>query len=311
MINRISAGLLSATLVFNCSLCNAQDHGDVYFTNGVHNSLGCDESNANCVAKRNPEDPTDPFFPATWVSDWIMYRVTQNYEDNPPPYSNPPETLKPENYSVSRGTSYYDTTYIPVDGDGYGAMMEHYENYCLPIFPIKDNNYTCSFISLGNKAYFLTYEKDRPKTMPECCLFSPMNHPARQDFIQHLPYSPARSQNLNGSVQAYALDVESPQGPILFGYAFYKQATRSGVEQSLFRHPQSFYFSGDTTVADAPIVSQNYVNFRVEKPAPTKTWDLVAQKCPVNPEPCQLFNPPKSLGNGAKAQWNNLQPANP
>ena len=97
-------------------------------------------------------------------------------------------------------------------------MMEHYEKYCLPIFPIKDNNYTCSFVSLGNKAFFLTYE-DRPKDMPECC-FSPMNHPARQDFVQHLPYSPARSQNLGGSLQAYALDVQSPQGPILFGYAF-------------------------------------------------------------------------------------------
>ncbi|MGO4612171.1 hypothetical protein AB4142_38125, partial [Variovorax sp. 2RAF20] len=78
------------------------------------------------------------------------------------------------------------------------------EKYCLPIFPIKNNNYTCSFVSLGNKAYFLTYPQDRPKDMPACCMFSPMNHPPRQDFIKHLPYSAARSQNLNGSVQAYA-----------------------------------------------------------------------------------------------------------
>ncbi len=102
-------------------------------------------------------------------------------------------------------------------------MMEHYEKYCLPIFPIKNNNYTCSFVSLGNKAYFLTYPQDRPKDMPACCMFSPMNHPPRQDFIQHLPYSAERSQNLNASVQAYALDLQSPQGPILFGYAFYKR----------------------------------------------------------------------------------------
>lgn len=306
---RLLAWLLPLALLGQPALA-ADDEGDVFFTNGVHNTLGCDASNGNCIATRKPGEPSDPFFPATWVSDWTMFRVTQNYEKNPPPYSNPPSTLKPADYTVSKGTSYYDTTYIPADGDGYGAMMEHYEKYCLPIFPIKDNSYTCSFVSLGNKAYFLTYE-DRPKTMPECCSFSPMNHPARQDFVQHLPYSPTRSQNLGGSVQAYALDVQSPQGPILFGYAFYKDATRAAPGQPLFRHPQSFYFSGDASVANAPIVSQNYVNFRIEKPDPAKTWDQVAKKCPVNPEPCQLFNPPAPQANGAKAQWNQLKSMQP
>ncbi len=151
-----------------------------------------------------------------------MYRVMHNYEKTRRPTAIP-STLTPADYTVSRGTSYYDTAYIPADGDGFGAMMEHYEKYCLPIFPIKNNNYTCSFVSLGNKAYFLTYPQDRPKDMPACCMFSPMNHPPRQDFIQHLPYSAERSQNLDGSVQAYALDLQSPQGPILFGYAFYKR----------------------------------------------------------------------------------------
>ncbi|MBX8600791.1 hypothetical protein K5D40_00870 [Pseudomonas cichorii] len=300
-----------SSLLF-CNSLFAQDSGDIYPTMGVHNTAGCNEKNGNCIAKRNPTDPSDPFFPAFWVSDWTMYRVTtDSYKKNPPPYSNPPTTLKPSDYSVSRGTSYYDTTYIPADGDGYGAMMEHYEKYCLPIFPIKDNNYTCSFVSLGNKAYFLTYEQDRPKGMPACCMFSPMNHPPRQDFIQHLPYSVERSKNLNASVQAYSIDVPGPDGPILFGYSFFKDATRDQQGQAPYRHPQSFFFSGDVSTADAPIVSQNYTNFRVSKPDPATTWAQVAKMCPANPEPCQLFNPPATLSNGKKAQWNNLMPNRP
>jgi hypothetical protein len=274
----------------------------VYFTSGVHNNAGCNASNGNCIAKRADSDPSDPFFPAYWTSEWTMYRVMRNYQRNPPPYSDPPSTLSPSDYTVSRGTSYYDSTYIPADGDGFGAMMEHYEKYCLPIFPIKDNNYSCSFVSLGNKAYFLTYPQDRPKDMPACCMFSPMNHPPRQDFVKHLPYSPARSQHLGGSVQAYALDLASPQGPILFGFAFYK--TASGHPP--FRPPQSFYFSGDASIANAPIVSQNYRGFRRVQPDPRQTWAQVAAMCPSNPPPCQLFNPPTPQSNGRKAQWDQL-----
>lgn len=76
--------------------------------------------------------------------------------------------------------------------------------------------------------------------MPACCMFSPMNHPPRQDFIEHLPYSAERSKNLNASVQAYALDLQSPAGPILFGYAFNKRQTGAPP----YRSPQSFFFPG-------------------------------------------------------------------
>ncbi|WP_421548928.1 hypothetical protein [Pseudomonas sp. QD4] len=298
--------LLLPTLLISSPLFAQDDSPAVYFTNGVHNTLGCNAKNGNCIAPRAPTDPSDPFFPAYWISDWTMYRVMTNYQNNPPPYSSPPSTLKPSDYTVSKGTSYYDTGYLPPDGDGYGAMFEHYEKYCLPIFPIKNNNYSCTFVSLGNKAYFLTYD-DRPKDMPACCSFSPMNHPPRQDFVQHLPYSPSRSQNLKGSVQAYALDLDSPQGPILFGYAFNKAQTGTPP----YRKPQSFFFSGDASVANAPIVSQNYVNFRIEKPDPAKTWDQVAAMCPSNPPPCQLFEPPTGQSNGKSAQWNKLMQRQP
>ncbi|QNH75376.1 hypothetical protein GGD92_23785 [Pseudomonas protegens] len=301
--------LLAATLLCASQATWAQEYPDnVYFNMGVHNDKGCDAKTNNCIAKRHPGDPADPLYPATWVSDWTMYRVTAHYKNNPPPYSSPPSTLKPADYTVSQGTSYYDNDYVPADGDGSGAMMEHYEKYCLPIFPIKNNNYTCSFVSLGNKAYFLTYPEDRPKDMPACCMFSPMNHPPRRDFIKHLPYSAARSRHLDASVQAYALEIPVKPSPILFGYAFYKQATSDGAGLAPYQHPQSFYFSGDVSVANAPIVSQNYRNWRNEKPDPAKTWDQVAKMCPVNPPDCQLFNPPPSLQNGARPQWNQLSP---
>lgn len=279
--------------------------GDVYPTRGVHNTAGCNALNLFCLSPRKPGEPSDPYFPAWWVSNWTMFRVMSNYEANPPPYSNPPSTLKPGDYTVSHGTTYYDSTYLPADGDGYGAMMEHYEEYCLPIFPIANNNYTCSFVSLGNKAYFLTYPQNRPKDMPACCKFSPENHPPRQDFIQHLPYDKARSQQLNGTTQAYDITLKSPGGPILFGYAFYANATSDVTGAPPYRHPQSFYFSGDITKANAPIVSQNYTDFHVEQPDPAKTWAQVAQMCSADAPPCQLFNPPGEKTT-AKRSWSTI-----
>ena len=131
----------------------------IYFNNGVHNNFQCPLP-LSCVYERSADEPSDPWYPKWWISDWTMYRVYQNYEKYPPPYASPPEHLSPDDYEVSKGTSYYDSTYVPQDRDGYGAMMEHYEKRCLPIFPF-ENDYTCSFVSLGNKAYFLTYD-DRP-----------------------------------------------------------------------------------------------------------------------------------------------------
>ncbi|WP_330961176.1 hypothetical protein [Photobacterium sp. 53610] len=281
--------LILGSFSLNVQTFAAEAPSDVYFTMGVHNNFGCEPASV-CLPKRQVGDPTDPQYPEYWVSDWTMFRVFQNYQSNPPPYTNPPSTLSAQDYTVSYGTTYYDSTYRPSDGDGEGAMMEHYDKYCLPIFPIQNNNYTCSFISLGNKAYFLTYPEDRPADMPECCLFSPENHPPRRDFIKHLPYSAKRSAQLNDSVQAYALTLQGSE-PILFGYAFNKNASPDANNGVWYRHPQSFYFSGDTTTANAPIVSQNYTSFRTQKPNAKDTWDRVGQMCTATPLPkCQLFS---------------------
>lgn len=283
----------------------AKNH--LYFTNGVHNEVGCNPP-SKCIAERKAGDPSDPQYPKWWTSEWTMYRVFNNYEKYPPPYANPPAGLTPADYEVSYGATYYDSTYVPADKDGTGAMKEFYKKRCLPIFPFA-NDFTCSFVSLGNKAYFLRYE-DRPPGTPQCCKFSPMNHPPRQDFIKHLPYSPDLSQHVDNSLQAYALVV--PPG-ILFGYAFEKQATPDSFDKSAppYRHPQSFYFSGDpSTPPDAPIVSQNYTGFRMEQP-PAALWNEVEKMCPKDPEWCCLFPtdcPNDALKETGKPDWSQIEP---
>jgi hypothetical protein len=280
---------------------NGSDDNVVYATYGVHNPPaatkgGC--ANPNCRYVRGPGEPADPLYPPYWQSRWTMYRVYEGYQENPPPYAGrPPAGTQ---YETSFGASYYDSTWRGTSGEG--AMMEHYERRCLPIFPIP-NNYTCSFISLGNTAYFVTYEEDRPAGMPPVCLFSNWNHPPRRDFVSHLPYARSDSERLGPGAQAYSFWVsaappgrpvqtgaspdQTANGAILFGYAF---APRGGALQ-----PQSFYFSGyPLPPARAPIVSQNYTDWAPTRPDPAQTWDQVSGLDPATLPACQLFDPPEN-----------------
>ena len=80
-------------------------------------------------------------------------------------------------------------------------------------------------------------------------------------------------------------------GPLL-GYAFEKTARPDIYDRAAapYRHPQSFFFSGEPTdPPDAPIVSQNYVNFRMQRPDPRQTWEQIAQMCTPRPQWCCLF----------------------
>lgn len=278
---------------------NGLSGNDIYATYGVHNPPGATKggcANRSCRYVRGPGEPTDPLYPPFWQSRWTMYRVYEGYQDHPPPYSGrPPAGTQ---YETSFGASYYDATWRGPSGEG--AMMEHYERRCLPIFPIP-NNFTCSFISLGNTAFFVTYEADRPAGMPPVCLFSRWNHPPRRDFVSHLPYARSDSERLGTGAQAYSFWVsaappgqpmqtgaspdQTDNGGILFGYAF---APRRGALQ-----PQSFYFSGyPLPPANAPIVSQNYTDWAPTRPDPARTWDQVSGLDPATLPACQLFDPP-------------------
>lgn len=278
----------------------------VYQTYGVHNSPEISPCQSkDCEYKRIEGEPADPLYPEYWSADWNMYRVFNNYKKFPPPYNQiPPAGLvEGTDYEVSTGSTYYDSTLLFPTGEG--AMMEHYEDRCLPIFPIS-NKYSCSFISLGKMAFFITYEKDRPKTMPPVCVFSKFNHPPRRDFIKHLPYSPSDSDRIGPTGQGYSFWIKAeggevvqhgvtpfpPDDPptIMFGYGF-AALLGSPLPQP---QPQSFYFSGyPLPPANAPIVSQNYTKFEETRPDPAKTWDQV-KNLDVSTLPyCQLFDPPK------------------
>jgi hypothetical protein len=305
MIRSRTALFLLAVLVFvaACTHTTTTTTDPVYQTYGVHNPPDVSPcAYPDCRYVRGPGEPPDPMYPEYWVSSWTMYRIYNNYVDNPPPYDGkPPASMKEGvDYEVSYGASYYDSTWRGPTGEG--AMEEHYDKRCLPIFPIS-NKFTCSFISLGDIAYFVTYPEDRPAGMPPVCLFSKRNHPPRRDFVVHLPYAIGDSQRLGPGAQGYSFWIDATSGKpvqtgaspdrtadqdILFGYAF---APLAGTLQ-----PSSFYFSGyPLPPADAPIVSQNYTNFTMTKPDPAKTWDQVKNIDPNSLPLCQLFDPPSTM----------------
>jgi hypothetical protein len=104
-------------------------------------------------------------------------------------------------------------------------------------------------------------------------------------------------------------------GGILFGYAFYKTAQPDSFDKkaAAYRHPQSFYFAGyPVDPPNAPIVSQNYTTFRMQRPDPAKTWNQVAKMCPAQPGWCCLFAgdcPDAQLSSPASApNWSTIEP---
>jgi hypothetical protein len=307
----VAGVLFAAFALTGCQPAWASDPNNVYTTYGVHNDAhrdGC--ANPSCEYVRGPGEPTDPSYPPYWTSQWALYRVFNNYQTHLPPYAGkPPAPLKEGvDYQTSWGATYYDSEWR--GPQGRGAMEEHYEKFCLPIFPFA-NNYTCSFISLGDTAFFVTYD-DRPSWMPPVCLFSPRNHPPERDFIKHLPYAPGDSAQLSGKVQSYSFWVtqdgkiiqngaapdRTRNGDILFGYAFDSTPTPDRIDKSAppYRHPQSFYFSGvPVDPPNAPIVSQNYTDFAMVRPDPAITWTQVAGLDPATLAKCQLFDPPSGV----------------
>jgi hypothetical protein len=314
-LRRISAVLgttLGVLVLLAIVVCNAagDEPENVYHTYGVHNDAHRDDcAYPTCIYSRGPTEPTDPTYPRYWTSRWAMYRVFNDYQTHLPPYAGaPPLPLREGvDYQKSWGTTYYDSEWKGSQGNG--AMEEHYEKYCLPIFPFA-NNYTCSFISLGETAFFVTYD-DRPSWMEEVCLFSPHNHPPERDFIKHLPYAVGDSRQLNFAVQGYSFWVsqsnaimqtgaapdQTQNGGILFGYAFDSQPTPDRVDKNEppYRHPQSFYFSGiprlpQAPLPNAPIVSQNYTDFAMVRPDPATTWAQVESLDPAKLPACHLFD---------------------
>ncbi|MBY0305917.1 MAG: hypothetical protein K2W86_12305 [Sphingomonas sp.] len=291
--------LMVPLLIVWLNLFLSSAHAQEYQTYGTHNPPnGSPCAVQGCEYQRSVGEPANPIWPEYWQSDWTMYRVYSGYDKFPPPYAGkPPAPLKDGvDYQTSHGATFYDSSWRGKSGEG--AMVERYDDYCLPIFPI-DNHYSCKFISLGDVAYFVAGE-GRPSWMPRLCLFSPLNHPPRRDFVKHLPYSAADSERIGKGGQAYSFWISAANGyviqvgaspdrtadgGILFGYGFDTDKTGKIM-------PQSFYFSGyPLDPANAPIVSQNYVGFSPTQPS-QDLWSEVAGIDPTTLPACQLFNPP-------------------
>ena len=101
----------------------------------------------------------------------------------------------------------------------------------------------------------------------------------------------------------------------MFGYAFHSDWTPDATVKDAepYRHPHSFYFSGyPMDPPNAPIVSQNYTEFSMIKPDPTKTWDLVAKMSKGQSIPfCNFFNKPKCSTQSSRQKENLSSAENP
>ena len=245
--------------------------GAVYQTYGVHNSPDISPcASPDCVYKRGPGEPADPIYPEYWVSNWNMYRVFNKYSQFPPPYPkcSSARVEGRDRLRKSTGTTYYDSTWTSPGGEG--AMMEHYENRCLPIFPIS-NKFTCSFISLRQNC-LLCHLRKRPARRHAAGLsVFEIQSPRSAISSATYPMPKETGAQIGPGGQGYSFWVSAADGKpvqtgvspdrtadqdIMFGYGF---APGDGKIM-----PQSFYFSGyPLPPANAPFVSQNYVDFKV------------------------------------------------
>ena len=82
-----ATGMMAGLILSLWSSAWAQQADNVYATYGVHNPPSDSPCNdPTCIYKRQPDQPTDPRYPAYWSSHWTMYRVFNSYAEYPPPY---------------------------------------------------------------------------------------------------------------------------------------------------------------------------------------------------------------------------------
>jgi hypothetical protein len=84
-------------------------------------------------------------------------------------------------------------------------------------------------------------------------------------------------------------DNSDPASRILFGYAFSTAVQPDSFDKKAapYRPPQSFYFAGyPVDPPNAPIISQNYTSFGMQRRNPADTWDPVARMCLAKPGWC-------------------------
>ena len=204
-----------------------------------------------------------PSLPEFFISEGIQYVSSANTS---PPF--PKNNVPDPPYSAGRMKSFYDWS--------KRAMVEHYLDECVPIFPqmTKGERFECTFLNINETSYLITYADTRPSWMPSCCLFEKTFHPPSRHFLENLEASMLSDRSrVNGKPSAWwVVPIEPPTGPFFYAWNL---PLRNGTNES------QVYATFDFPGIDS-WVTQNFVNVKRDKRPPEDTWALPSAQCGTN-----------------------------
>lgn len=147
-----------------------------------------------------------PLLSPSFSMNWFMYEFEG---ERVPPFST---ILLP--YRISRGRTHYDWA--------TRKMTEIYEDRCIDIFP-SGNEFSCQFLSVREKTYFIRYALGDLSKAESCCLWSkePFWAP-RPDVLLNMSFQQNKEINQEPA-DLWFYDIPLP-GP--FGYATARNSSR-------------------------------------------------------------------------------------
>ena len=204
-------------------------------------------------SKQSIKEPQRPLLAPHFTMKWRIVASTNDNSSIPLDWHPlPPKNVK---YMLGTGTTYYDWS--------QKAMLEVYDDYCVPIFgPLTDkiNQFRCNFLNVNLTSYLISLD---PSPFPKCCVFGEqVFHPPEPTFLNNMFYN--SSAALFGKpVDWWVLDTDQNDPAEPFGYGFYPKDQVSG-----YQTPAAFWFR---TVDGFSI--QYFKDFEVKKPDPS-VWKL-------------------------------------
>ena len=204
------------------------------------------------IASSNP-----PPLPEYWSAEAIQYISDPNI---PPPFTNT-SGVPPRPRTEGRLHSVYDWS--------RRAMIEHYLDACVPIFP-RGDTFECTFLNVNDTAFLITYDDSRPPWLPTpCCVFRRPHHPPTPTFLDDLNKTELPSPSpINGSAARWwRVDIPPPMGPF-----FYAWTTPFRPGEQIYA---AFDFPGVVANSGGRWAVQNFQNVTLERP-PASTWKLPA-----------------------------------
>lgn len=208
----------------------------------------------------------NPKLPIHFQMKWRIIASTNN-NDSIPLYWNPlpPNGVK---YMIGTGSTYYNFD--------HKAMLEVYDDFCVPIFgPLEDklNRFRCHFLNVNLASYLISLDES---PFPPCCVFgAQVFHPPEPDFLKHMVYN-SSGEIMGEPVNWWVLDSDPNDPAEPFGYGFYKKSSSYG------EIPAAFWFR---TVNGFSI--QYFYKFEEKNPDPD-VWRLPSI-C-VNAPSCGYLN---------------------